>query len=622
MSDLKNVKVSPTPKPKPEIGIDTEGKFIDNILETADSGTLDMSSLNSFLTVAQTREAVYSTIDVMASDEILSAVLETYAEDSTQTNDEGKIVWAESDDADVNKYVNWLLEALNVDKHIFNWTYSLCKYGDVYLRLFHESDYEKDDLFTAKEQEHKSLTEDYKKFQQGNSIQEDVNVKLNSKSDHFVHYVEAVSNPGEIFELTRFGKTAGYIEAPTAIQNPLNDINMSWQQYKMRQSDVNIYSATDFVHASLQDTSSRKPEEVRIFRDDNSYKNNVSPLVYKVKRGQSLLYNSFRIWRELTLLENSVLLNRVTKSSIVRIISVEVGDMPKDKVQAHLAQIKKLIEQKSSIDTDNRMSEYNNAGPVENNIYIPVHEGKGAITTDQIGGDVDPKSLADLSWFQNKLFGSLRAPKQFFSMTDDSTGFNGGTSLTIISSRYGKFILRVQNTMAQALTDLINIMLIDKGLTGYVNKFKIRMQAPITQEELDKRENLSNRIRIIGDLMNILTDIDDPADRLKILKSLLASVVTDSTVAETIQEVIDKLDAEKEKTETTGEDEEVEEESTGNMPIDSIDTEVEEVDMEPVEIEPEEEETEKVETETTETEEPESYLPSPDELNFNAVENK
>ena len=123
--------------------------------------------------------------------------------------------------------------------------------------------------------------------------------------------------------------------------------------------------------------------------------------------------------------------------------------------------------------------------------------------------------------------------------------------------------------------------------------------------------------------MNILTDIDDPADRLKILKSLLASVVTDSTVAETIQEVIDKLDAEKEKTETTGEDEEVEEESTGNMPIDSIDTEEEEeMNMEPVEIEPEEQETEKVETETTETEEPESYLPSPDELNFNAVENK
>ena len=54
----------------------------------------------------------------------------------------------------------------------------------------------------------------------------------------------------------------------------------------------------------------------------------------------SLLYNTFKVWRELSLLENSVLLNRVTKSSIVRIIGVEVGDMPKEMVGPHLQGIK------------------------------------------------------------------------------------------------------------------------------------------------------------------------------------------------------------------------------------------------------------------------------------------
>ena len=67
-------------------------------------------------------------------------------------------------------------------------------------------------------------------------------------------------------------------------------------------------------------------------------------LSYTVKRGQSLLYNTFKTWRELQLLENSVLLNRVTKSSIVRLISVEVGDMPKEMIAAHLQGIKSLIE--------------------------------------------------------------------------------------------------------------------------------------------------------------------------------------------------------------------------------------------------------------------------------------
>jgi hypothetical protein len=67
-------------------------------------------------------------------------------------------------------------------------------------------------------------------------------------------------------------------------------------------------------------------------------------LTYTVKRGQSLLYNVYKTWRELTLLENSLLLNRVTKSSIIRIIGVEVGDMPKESVGPHLMGIKNMIE--------------------------------------------------------------------------------------------------------------------------------------------------------------------------------------------------------------------------------------------------------------------------------------
>ena len=38
------------------------------------------------------------------------------------------------------------------------------------------------------------------------------------------------------------------------------------------------------------------------------------------------------------------------------------------------------------------------------------------------------------------------------------------------------------------VTDIINLFLIDRGMTNYVNKFKVRMQTPVTQEEIDKRE--------------------------------------------------------------------------------------------------------------------------------------
>ena len=70
------------------------------------------------------------------------------------------------------------------------------------------------------------------------------------------------------------------------------------------------------------------------------------------------------------------------------------------------------------------------------------------------------------------------------------------------------------------------------------------MQAPITQEELDRRETNDNRVRYVGDIMNQLNDINNPAARLKILKALLSNVVSDAEINQVIQDQIDALEEE------------------------------------------------------------------------------
>lgn len=239
-----------------------------------------------------------------------------------------------------------------------------------------------------------------------------------------------------------------------------------------------------------------------------------------------------------------MLLNRITKSSITRVINVEIGDMPKEDVRGYLAGIKQLIEQKSAIDTGNSMSDYTNPGPIENNIYVPTHNGQGTITADQIGGDVNVGQLPDIDYFTNKYYGALRVPKQYFGFTDDGAGFSGGQSLAIISSRYAKAIKRIQNTIIQGLTDVINLMLIDKGLESYLGKFTIKMQPPTTQEEIDRRENTIGRIGVVRDVMDLLTDVEDPAIKLKITKILLSNIISDSEVTGLLEEQIDKIEDE------------------------------------------------------------------------------
>ena len=545
-SEKVGTKINPVPVPETEIGVDTTNEFFKDIANLGDSASIDISSLNTFTQLSQNRETLYQVLDTVAQDSTVAAILEIYAEDATETNERGEIVWSESSDPNINKYITYLLKSLNVDKNMYKWVYSLCKYGDLYLKLFRHSDFE-DKLFedsTSKSTLNEKFSRIADKEPQNEAVNESILLKAYDSEDRLANFIDMVPNPGEMFELTKFGKSYAYLKTnqlPTAVQQQ-NPVISSYYLYKMRKRDLEIYNAVSFVHATLCDDTPRMPEQVQIFYDndlesDNSY-------TYKVNKGQSILYSSYKIWREMMLLENALLLNRLTKSSILRVIEVEVADMPKERVQPYLQRVKTLVEQKTSISDGDRLTEYTNPGPMENNVYVPTRNGVGALNTQQIGGDINVKDIADIDYFKNKFYGSMKIPKQYLGDTDDATGFNGGTSLSIVSSRYAKTVKRIQSAMIQALTDCINILLIDRGLDSYVNKFTLHMQPPVTQEEIDKRDNLSSEIDIVRNILDMTSDIEDPVTKLKILKTLLSQTISNQEVIELVQDEIERLEQE------------------------------------------------------------------------------
>ena len=540
-------KTKTIPAPEKNIGIDIKDEFFSNIVEASMSSTLDISSLDAFSQVSTSRDNIYSLLDNMCEDSTVSAILETYVEDATESNENGEIMWVESPDAEVAQYVTFLLNSLNVNKHLFGWTHCLVKYGDVYLRLFRQSDVNNDDLFNL----------DAKEFKK--PLNEAVKIKAYSKNDHYINYIEMHPNPAEIFELTKFGKAYAYVKtdinSSQLSQDELYKNSSALFRYRFKRDDIFLYAATEYVHGCLEDTSGRTPEVVNIFLNEKDYDADDTDLSYTVRRGESIFYDVYRIWRSLALLENAILLNRVTKSSIVRIIGVEVGDMPKEQVQRQLMRVKSLIEQKAAIDTNKAYNEYTNPGPIENNVYVPTHGGVGTISTQQIGGDVNVGQLADLDYFRRKFFGACRVPGQYFGFTDDNAGFSGGQSLSIISSRYAKLVKRIQKVMCQTVTDAVNLLLIDRGLDRYVNRFTIKMQAPTTQEEIDRLQNTTNKVTYISDIMNILGDIEDPVTKLKIVKSMITTVTSDNEVIQLIQDEIDRQEANQDVVEDTTNDE-------------------------------------------------------------------
>ena len=443
---------------------------------------------------------------------------------------------------------------------------SLVKYGDLYLRLYRKSD----DSSIDKKQ----------------PLNEDIILKVFKDEDKFIEYTEMHRNPAEIFELQKRGKTVGYIRTHIPDTNLSSDEYLYSKaflnRYKFNTSDVDIYPADSFVHACLVDPNIKYTEEVVLGDISNDVE--AKSVTYTVRRGRSLLYDAYKIWKTLNLLETSVLLNRVTKSSLVKVVSVDTGDMDKTRIRPYLQQLKRSIEQKIAIDVDKNMTEGSNYSPAENLIFLPTHEGKNAINVTEIGsGEVNPQ-LEDLDYFRKKLFSALGIPGAYLGEDDGESGFDSGTNLTLKSAQFAKKIKRLQNALIQAITDEINLILLDKNLYNYINEFKIKMQPPTTQEERDRKENMSSTISVIDSQMRLLSDngIEDPAVKLNILKILLSDAGLNSDVLAILQEEIDKLEEAAVPAQTEGNDSDMSGGGDLNMDLDfgsDEDMGAEEVDL-------------------------------------------
>ena len=93
MPEIKNEyvgkKIEPKPLDPPKTNLDTDKNLEDAILAAASASTLKTDVLESFSTMATNREQEYELIDTMATDSIIAAAIERYAEDITQTNSKG-----------------------------------------------------------------------------------------------------------------------------------------------------------------------------------------------------------------------------------------------------------------------------------------------------------------------------------------------------------------------------------------------------------------------------------------------------------------------------------------------------------------------------------------------------
>lgn len=479
-------------------------------INNVDGGSLlDSEAITTFRTLSANRRERYLAYENMLTDATIAAAMEMYADDATQYDPKtGKVIWVESEESDIANAANRLLDVLQINEKAWKHCYSLCVFGDLYLRLYREGD--------------NADYEDLLKTQPGV-----IRTKVQDKSRPMEEYVEYVEDPSTMYDLQIKDKTAGFVRIHT--NNTVNYNNYSnYNGYNLNQvnvDNIDFYNRTSFVHISLSESIDRTPEYLAI---NNSESGNIN--VYKIKTGKSILADAYEASQTVKLLEDSMLLSRLTKSALIRLLQIEVGDMPKPDVENLLRRVKNMIEQKISMNVGSgEARSYNSPGPMENIIYFPTKDGKGAITLNNLGGDVNVKDIADIEYFNNKKLSALKTPKQFLNY-DSPEGLGNGTSLTKISSRYAHTIMRIQNAYKSGITTMLNLFFLDKGL-DYINKFTVKMVPPATIEDIERDEQLSSRISQVNDIMGLISEVITDEGKVEVLQSLLSSFLNLSDVA-------------------------------------------------------------------------------------------
>lgn len=525
-NDGLQMRLADIPNKNNEIGVSPEKDDLTNKQISSENSILDAADVEKFITLSKYRDEKYSAFEEMLSDPIVAAALEMYADDATQYNRDGNIIWAESDDPVIADAANRLIKILDIPSQAWRHIYSLCTYGDLYLRLYKEGD--ESDILDSSVNDSGTLK----------IISEDKTRRLEER-------IEYVSNPATVFDLQEKDKTCGFVRTKSSINTGENTaINRNYIGGEFMSHCVSTISSKDcvmlyntaYVHIMLSESINRAPEYLAIDRGDDSNSSDI----YKIKTGKSILEDAYSISRQLDLLQDSMLLSRLSKSAIIRLLQIEIGDAPKSEGENILRRVKSLVEQKMSLNTKSgRARSYNSPGPIENIIYVPTKNGKGAIEASVIGGDVDVKSIADVDYFQNLKLAALKIPKQFLNF-DSPEGLGNGTSLTKVSSRYAHTVMRIQTAYIKGITNLINIFFLDRGL-DYVNKFKIRMVSPATVEDSERDDQLNDRISQTGDILNLCSEYSEDVKN-QILQKLVTEFIGMPDVAQMLK--VDTNDSE------------------------------------------------------------------------------
>jgi len=217
----------------------------------------------------------------------------------------------------------------------------------------------------------------------------------------------------------------------------------------------------------------------------------------KLPYGTSMLEKARRVWKQLLLSEDAMLIYRTSRAPERRVFKVFVGNMDDKDVEAYVQRVANKFKRDQIVDPKNGNVDMRyNQMAVDQDYFIPVRDPNAPNPIDTLPGAQNLSEIADIEYIQKKLLTALRIPKAFLGF-EEVVG--DGKNLALLDIRFSRTINRIQQAMIQELNKIAIIHLYILGFEDELNNFTLGLTNPSTQQDMLKLEQLQSKIQLYRD---------------------------------------------------------------------------------------------------------------------------
>jgi hypothetical protein len=239
----------------------------------------------------------------------------------------------------------------------------------------------------------------------------------------------------------------------------------------------------------------------------------------KLPYGTSMLEKARRIWKQLLLAEDAMLIYRTSRAPERRVFKVFVGNMDDKDVEPYVQRVANKFKRNQVVDSQSGNVDMRfNQMAVDQDYFIPVRDPAQASPIETLPGGTNLGEIADIEYIQKKLLTALRVPKAFLGFEEP---VGDGKNLSLIDIRFSRTINKIQKSMIAELNKIAIIHLFLLGFEDELNNFTLGLTNPSKQADLLGIEVWKEKIAVYKESVTALQDGTAPTSHTWAKKHVL-----------------------------------------------------------------------------------------------------